>query len=706
MSTEESRKSSAGQNGRARSNGRAKKARVSTPGVRDVVSARPRSDLSDLYGFWANGHASEAPGDERALRSAVVEWMSDPVVLEERVSDMGRRLGAVFERLLRSPDYQLSYTQLANAPELSYLSQYDMEACLTALTRRALLVDGEDQRFQSFGERVLAVPSEVGDGVWRQRRERGRRLFDVLTLRGHLDRLYADPKSANSCSPQHLRRMYKMYSSETAAVARVERLPDGIRGLVEKAILEFGGVLPRGLFERMDTTLPHWNGRRWRKILEESLVGTVADIDLGKYGILHGDESLVVFNEVSLAWLRQRAVPGDPDRPHEELSLGVDLVTNLSRFLGFILENDVRFTVRGEIFKTTEKKILQYLIPNPGRELSREDVLRFLYRFARSKGLIDRTGERTLSVTGKGREWSQLPLGEKLSSLHTYSVEEKGLGGEPYHQTRLREIFMRMLKRIEPGVWYDLMYLPFLARNSYLASLDDLGVEEFFAERNKASRTSPLEDPQRLAWNVVRWVRMRLYLLGVVDLGYDATQRPVAMRVTKSGARLLGVYGEPEEEAPQQGTLVVTPDFEVVLFPSGDDAELAHDLDRFCVRDKKSDLLHFQISEESVRRALVQGMPLARIEATLEDHSRTPVPQNVSFSIRDWARRAGLMRLDEQLCIHCEDADTVRRFLQDPGVRGYVDAQIDDERVQLSASVTQRRMRSLLRDLGYLVEIG
>ena len=64
------------------------------------------------------------------------------------------------------------------------------------------------------------------------------------------------------------------------------------------------------------------------------------------------------------------------------------------------------------------------------------------------------------------------------------------------------------------------------------------------------------------------------------------------------------------------------------------------------------------------------------------------------------------MRLDEALCIHCEDGDTLKRFLQDPGVRGYVESQVDDESVQLSGEVTQRRMRALLRDLGYLVEIA
>ena len=121
----------------------------------------------------------------------------------------------------------------------------------------------------------------------------------------------------------------------------------------------------------METELPPGTAGAGARMLEESLVGTVERLELGRYGIHHNDETLLVFNEVALAWLRRVAVPGDPDRPHEEAALGVDLVSNISRFIGFILEHDVRFTVRGEIFKTTEKRILQELIPNPGRELSR-----------------------------------------------------------------------------------------------------------------------------------------------------------------------------------------------------------------------------------------------------------------------------------------------------------------------------------------------
>ncbi|MEM7309743.1 MAG: helicase-associated domain-containing protein [Planctomycetota bacterium] len=676
-------------------------------GVAELLAAAKRTELRELYQFWSGENGVRLPEHDEEMREALLQWMIEPERIAERTSGLGRRMGEVLEALIAAPRYRRTWTELANVKKLAQLSSYDLEACLVALARHGLAMEGEDTRFESEGERIVAIPVEVGDGILRQRQAADQGIFQVLTLRGHLDRKYADGK--RRISPQRVREMYKMYAQETACAARVERLPEGVQGLIEKAILEFGGVLPRHLFERMDTELPHWNGRRWRMILEQSLVGTVQEVNLSRYGIHHDDETLVVFNEVALAWLRRVAVPGDPDRPHEELSLGIDLTSNISRFLAYIQENDVRFTVRGEIFKTTEKKIIQHLIPNPGRELAREEVLGFIFAFCRSAGLIDKTGERTFAVTTRGREWVQMGLREKQGTLLDFALLDRSLGGEPFHQQRMRQIFLRLLKRVEPDVWYDLMYLPFLARNSYLSKLDDLGVEEHFAEHAQGSQYSGLEDPQRLAWNLVRWVRQRLYLLGFIDLGYDSARRPVAMRLTIAGARLFGLGEEGAGDVSPEsviGNLVVTPDFEVVLFPTGDDAELVHDLDRFCLRERDGSVMHFRITEEGVRRALTDGMSLTHMLGCLEQHSRTPVPQNVHFSIRDWATRAGLMTLDHELRLSCPDSDTMRRFQQDPGARQHVGDVMGENSVQLKGRITPRRMRSLLRELGYLVELA
>lgn len=670
-----------------------------------VVQALPESDLNELFRFWSGDSGTNVPRDPDEIRARVLDWMADPERVAERVNGLGRRLGSILDLHLRAPRYQCTATDLVNAKDLAYLSSYDLKASLSVLQRHALLLDGKSPEVEHYGIDATAVPHDVAENILRQRRAKRRGIFDAFTLRGHLDKMYEDPARAARTPASRVREMYKMYSNEKAAVARIERLPEGLRHLIEKVVLEFGGLLPRSLFDRMDTDLPHWNGRRWGKILEESLIGTVARLELPQHGIAHNDETLIVFNEVALAWLRHVAVPGDPDAPHDEAGLGVDLVSNISRFVGYILDHDVRFTVRGEIFKTTEKRILQELIPNPGRELSREEVLSFIYSFCRDNKLIESTGERTFALTSAGREWESLELSEKLARLVDFACEEKAVGGEFFHQVRMRRIYLRLLKRVEPTLWYDLMYVPFLARNTYLSSLDDQEVEEYFAGKSQTGQYAPREDLQRMAWNLVSWVRKRLYLFGIIDLGYDKAARPVAMKLTRIGARLLGMESDEGEHLNGVGNLVVTPDFEVVLFPTGDDSRLVHDLDRFCHREKVGQLVQFKLSDKTIQRALSQGMPLARVISTLENHSRTPVPQNVLFSIRDWAARAGLLFMNEELVVRSDNPDVFARFGQDPGVRPFLSGRQPEGRYRLKSEDTPAEMQTRIRDLGYLVEL-
>jgi hypothetical protein len=106
-----------------------------------------------------------------------------------------------------------------------------------------------------------------------------------------------------------------------------------------------------------------------------------------------------------------------------------------------------------------------------------------------------------------------------------------------------------------------------------------------------------------------------------------------------------------------------------------------------------------------VVRALHEGMHLKRILATLEQHSRTPVPNNVLYTVRDWARGAGVLHLDKHCVVGGDDPEILARFRQDPGVRPLVREVLDERRVKLKGGSTQRRLQSLLRELGWLVEI-
>ena len=172
-------------------------------------------------------------------------------------------------------------------------------------------------------------------------------IFRALTLKGAMEWRYGGPDAERPMKASRIREMFKMYANEAQAVARVERLPEGLRDLIAKVVLEFGGLLPRRFFEKMETELPHWNQRRWAKILGESLVGTVQRLELGSGGIHHDDDTLIVHNEITLAWFKRIAVPSDPDAPHDDCSLGVDAVSNISRFFAYLIDNNVRFRSRG-----------------------------------------------------------------------------------------------------------------------------------------------------------------------------------------------------------------------------------------------------------------------------------------------------------------------------------------------------------------------
>ena len=52
-----------------------------------------------------------------------------------------------------------------------------------------------------------------------------------------------------------------------------------------------------------------------------------------------------------------------------------------------------------------------------------------------------------------------------------------------------------------------------------------------------------------------------------------------------------------------------------------------------------------------------------------------------------------------------EDPDSRKRLLQDPGVRPFVARALKDGTIQLKEEHTVKRLRALLRDLDYLVDL-
>lgn len=554
-------------------------------------------------------------------------------------------------------------------------------------------------------KREWSHDGDADDGA----REGGGGLYTTFTLKGFVDQFYHDRAQRAGTAPNlhRVHETYKLYADERAIQNRVRKLSKEVGGIVNKAVVEFGGVLPRSIFERLDFQAGPWNPAAWKLELESHFLGTVSELSLGAYGIHAGEETLIIFHEVVVATLKTVSLerPADVTR---EVEMGVDLVSDLARFLAFLREDQVRFTVHGGLFKTSERRLVDQFVPGVdagSKEPSPHEVLELIHHFCIAGRLIHKTGERTYTISEKGGQWEKKPLVEKQKELLQFSLEDRHLPGDPFHQARLRRYCLRFLRRMEPERWYDAMFLPFIARNAYLAGMEAATVEQFFQARNAGPNSgAPLEDLQQLAWNLLWWVRRRLVVLGIVDLGLDHVGRPVAIRLSRLGARLLDVTPAGQLRNGHSH-IVVNPNFEIVLLPEGDGYDLAHALDRFCVRRKHEVLYHYLLTEESLRRGLRDGLKVSEVQTVLERHSRGALPQNVVYSIHEWAEQAGVVWLEGHT-LRSRHASSIDKLFKAPRIASHVADRPSADMLVLRPGTNMSEMRTVARELGLSIERG
>ncbi len=602
---------------------------------------------------------SIAPGDSKTRGVArAAEAMENDAVVFQRMGALPRKLQDLLEAFFGDGGPVRGAHTLFVEVGRHFKNRFDFEAALAALQREAFVWPVRDRAGGSAEQICWAAPTELVECVQKARRRRQHHLQDSLTLQGFLDLRFfrdrdaardkakaapkngrskpGDDKAAEDKAADHARKIYKLYTLDSAIAQRLQKLPRTVGEIVNGALQKHGGVGPwdellRDL-EPTDPPDPAFVG----KALEEALVGTVADLDLARIGIQPARNAIVVFHEVALYALRRRGEE-QPPQVAEELSCGGDMATNVTRFLRELQQSKVLFTADGDLFKASQKRIAQMLLPVPGGFLGEEALLEVVYRFCLHRRLIDRRGERALRPTPAGGEFDRAPLAEQVKMLLAHFVEDRTLSGEPWHQTRMRRVLLRLLRRATPMLWQDVSILPFLARNAYLAQIDCKQAEEFFSARFKGGGYTPTETLQQMCWNLLLWVRKRLYPLGLVDVGMHGG-RVTALRLSRLGAELLDT--EPAGKVGgTRSTVIVQPDFEVLLFPGDDVHDVVHLFDRFARRTKTDHVHQFRLEEETVRAGVADGLSGSAILQELTDRARAPLPQNVLYTLEEWTQK-------------------------------------------------------------------
>ncbi len=595
---------------------------------------------------WCSGPVP----DGRGALAAAAAAMEDERRVTERIGALPRKQQDLLEAFFAEQGAIRSVQTLFTEFGKNFKSRFDLEATLAALHREAFLWQTKDKRWATFESPCWAIPGELVECVLACRRRRQRQLQDSLTLQGFLDARFfrnraehsasstkvVDAKQAEQKAADHARKIYKLYTMESSMGQRLQKLPSSVRALADAALHKHGGIANwEELLPELD--LPEEPDFAFvGKALEEAMLGTTGPLDLARIGIQPCERAMIVFHEIALYAIRRR---GEECLPivAEELSCGGDFATNVGRFLRELQQSKVLFTAEGDLFKASQKRIAGMLLPVPGGFLPPETLLELLYRFCLHRRLIDRRGERSLRPTPAGLEFDRASLADQVKMLLAHFVEDRTLPGEPFHQTRMRRVLLRLLRRAEPMLWQDVAILPFLARNAYLTQLDTQQTEEFFAARFQGGGYTPTESLQQMCWNLLIWVKKRLFPLGLVNIGMK-DGRVVALRLSRLGAELLDA--EPAGKVGgTRSSVIVQPDFEVLVFPGDDAHDVVHVFDRFARRTKSDHIHQFRLEQATVLAGIADGMTAAQILQELTDRARVPIPQNVLYSIEEWAQR-------------------------------------------------------------------
>ncbi len=682
--------------------------------IERFLGKRKVSELQEMWGFWQNGR--RPPTRKAELLDPLVAALHDEETVRARIEILSDRPREVLKRLVRCDRYRARLADLVDANNGREIEGYEIEAAARALSKRGFVEVQRERTAARRGNEVYVIPSDLGDLINGLLREERRGPWQVFSLAGHLGALTPGrlravlsplaPGLDAAGQPADLAIDVVAVLRERGALAGIadEALRDGLR----RAAIERGGLILRDELDQVCDTAHAYDTAGLRAILEDAAVGTVTTLALGDFGIELGGETIVLFTSVCDLLLDEHRAEGTPEHDRVDAAR-VDLLTDLQQFLTLVATTPLRVTQGRTIYRAAQHRILDSFIFREDELMDRETMFGVLYTLAFGLELVEVTDESRLRLSAKGKAWDSLELTEKIGAIYARFLEERLPDGRDFHVRRLRRALAKELTEAASEEFLPIAYVPFRVRNDYLANLEDEGVREHFKNRFRYTYTPPRESPAELRARLVGYMVKRLYPLGVIDIAVRGG-RPVGVRLTELGRRLihgerLCGSGSPEATGESGSTqsaspLVVNPDFEVLLFPEGDVNEVAHTLGRFATRTKSERVAHYRIAREAVERAIVKGMTSDEILGFLEQNARLPVPQNISYSIREWAARVRFVRQREGVVVTTTDASSLDDLLAVEDVARLLVERLAPTAALLRSPITDWKAQELLRGLG------
>ena len=666
----------------------------------DLVSFS-RADLEELYRYWS-GESAPAARDEEACRDAVRRLMGERARVMARFKELPEPARTLLTHALKEKGHRVAPRRAPQEKNpADGVRALMADPALGYLKKRGFVIEERDRSWPRYHEPSWRVPVGLAELLLSELNGAIRTLETQLSLRSHVRTLSSQILE----SRLSVLGVEKGGSGERGQLAdelarrervlqSVKRIGDeSLRTAVKRALEEHGGILERGQLERLG--LMATSVQAWRDELERLLLGTILDSDFARVGLLLKPGSLIIFHEIVRSMLGHDIEPA-LDEPPEPPG---DVIADLSRIRAFLDNHSVRATREGTLYRATARKMETEVLTPGARPAAAEEVLIFHLEFLFSAGLLRVDDDQRLRPRPTWKEFDDLTPAARGDQLLRFVGEDLRDTKAEFHHPKLRRIFLGKLREAGSERWIDVRHLAHLARNQYLAALDHDGTAERFQRRYQYTPVPPLVLPSVITRELVQF-GSRLALAGLAEISAPPQGR-AAIRLTKLGRAVLGLSGD--GLSPGEGGIIVTADFEVVVFPDSLDFEALHKLGRFARREKADVTIHFRISERSVQEAIVAGGSVDELFALLNRHARYAIPQNVVASCQAWARAVTTIEARRTIVLKAPSKAALDNALKVRELSAIAGDRLGECAVELNEDPTATKIAEALRAGGFFL---
>ena len=312
-------------------------------------------------------------------------------------------------------------------------------------------------------------------------------------------------------------------------------------------------------------------------------------------------------------------------------------------FLSYLRKNEVRLTQAGTIFKKAQND-LSVLIEEADSDIEQSFFpvrypprLAFLMYFAKSKSLCEERND-VLRLGSQATSWLEAPYSKWRIDLYQYWLQTF----VPHDS--------------------DLQTMHWIIMNSPRDSV--VSVDKLLEEMDTLSTN---HSSHGLSLRVERNLILMMEYLGGLEVAQSRGE--TIIRVTPVGRALFGTQDWPEEVFDTY--IYVQSNFEI-LVPCTIEPRILWAIDSFAQNTKVDQMMVYKLTKNSVYKAMLHGYTPETIQRFLAKHSKTPLPQNVMYSISHWGTSYGRIEFEDVILLKCDSDELADELMMSPKIRVYL----------------------------------